>query len=266
MVPSSTAEWCIKNLPVMPRIKQRRLEAPYTKANKLRIGDQVIRLTRLSFLDDIRMNPREFKTSVESIGVTWMHEYYDPMTNSLMSYHHGICCGNNQIIDMQGEGLMKSSGSKSGNCLRVVDYQTFGEGNTIYVVQHEPHEYVFPRRMIADRARACMNLSKLQFDNLYNNCDLWATYCSTGHMQSMAMNGLIERIFGSICHVVLCGVVLGARICLMMFVMLLVIVIVSFAVHIISRFTRRSRVPKLVLPSDKNTESIASMATNIIKE
>jgi len=234
---TETHEWTMLDSPLAPRMKPHRwLDAPYTDLHKLRVGDQVVRRTVLSILDTVRMSATELQASVSSLGVHWAREYYDDKSKSFNVYHHGICSGPNEIIEFIGQGM------------RTVDFATFGAGKPIYVVQYEPREYVFPRPVIAARARACLDQSsKMKWHRLYNNCDQWATYCSTGRLHSVAVDGIIRRVFRSILNIAAFGMCLGWRICMMLVVLSLVMTVICIAIHIVCGW--RSPHRRLGLPT-----------------
>lgn len=176
--------------PVIPRMKRHRwLDAPYTDTSKIKVGDQVVRRARLSILDTFQMNAQELQAAFTALGLKWAAEYYDPKTRSLIVYHHGICCAPNEIVDFEGKGVRK------------VDFATFAQGHPIYVVDHQANGggFVFPPKVIAARAAACLTSTpKLKWHRLYNNCDQWATYCATGRLHSVAVRGIINRVFSSV--------------------------------------------------------------------
>lgn len=104
--------------------------------------------------------------------------------NRKLYWHHGIYCGNNEVIHytpgadggvadmLLGEGVV---------CLDSLD--SFADGSDVKVVHYKS---CADRRVVLRRARG--RLGEREYNLVTNNCEHFATWCKTGSRSSQQVN------------------------------------------------------------------------------
>ena len=98
-------------------------------------------------------------------------------------WHHGIA--------VEG-GVIHLAGKQRGEGVTEGTWMAFADGDEVYVVE-EPES--FPPVEVVRRARS--HLGQGNYNVLFNNCEQFASWCSTGRHESRQVALLVAMIVGS---------------------------------------------------------------------
>ena len=89
--------------------------------------------------------------------------------------HHGIDCGDGTVIHYRGK--------QAGGRIIQTSYRNFKKGQYVYV---KSYSYKFSANTIVRRARK--RLYERNYNLFFNNCEHFATYCTTGKSYSQQVD------------------------------------------------------------------------------
>ena len=95
--------------------------------------------------------------------------------------HHGIDCGDGTVIHYR----------KPSETIERTSLETFARGNPVYVVEERGGFSYIPDAVVE---RAESRLGEHKYNLLFNNCEHFANWCTTGNNQSEQVSNFVPQI------------------------------------------------------------------------
>ena len=102
--------------------------------------------------------------------------------------HHGIYCGNGEVIHYSGF----ANGLKKG-ALEVTTLEGFvGSASKYYIVSYPDHVFRYTKKEIVKRAKS--RIGEDDYSLLLNNCEHFAVWCITGKKESKQVKSVLSSV------------------------------------------------------------------------
>ena len=99
-------------------------------------------------------------------------------------WHHGIDCGDGQVIHYTGEPFRRSRG-----LVERTDLETFARGGNVEIIAYK--QCAMPEIVVR---RAESRLNESSYDLLDNNCEHFARWCKTGWHESRQVRRVLRVV------------------------------------------------------------------------